>query len=78
MGLHARSVALAAGATGDHVERIAAMIVEARDITLEAARKALAILVAEGGAALPGVASGAPAAGADVTPSGGVATAIAE
>jgi hydroxymethylglutaryl-CoA reductase len=50
MGLHARSVALAAGATGDQVERIAAMIVEARDITLEAARRALAVLAAESSA----------------------------
>ena len=40
MALHARSVAVAAGATGDLVERVAAMIVEARDITLEGARKA--------------------------------------
>jgi hydroxymethylglutaryl-CoA reductase len=44
MGLHARSVALAAGAAGAAVERVAAMIVEARDITLDAARKALAVL----------------------------------
>jgi len=44
MGLHARSVAVAAGATGDRVERVAAMIVEARDITLEGARKALDVL----------------------------------
>lgn len=44
MGLHARSVALAAGAVGAAVERVAAMIVEARDITLDAARKALTIL----------------------------------
>lgn len=49
MGLHARSVALAAGATGNQVERIAAMIVEARDITLEGARKALSVLAAETG-----------------------------
>ena len=41
MALHARSVALAAGATGGEVERVATIIVEARDITLEAARKAL-------------------------------------
>jgi hydroxymethylglutaryl-CoA reductase len=41
MALHARSVALAAGATGTEVERVATMIVEARDITIEAARKAL-------------------------------------
>jgi hydroxymethylglutaryl-CoA reductase len=44
MGLHARSVAVAAGATGDRVEKVAAMIVEARDITLEGARKALDVL----------------------------------
>jgi hydroxymethylglutaryl-CoA reductase len=49
MGLHARSVALAAGAAGDLVARVAAMIVEARDITLEGARKALAVLTAESG-----------------------------
>jgi hydroxymethylglutaryl-CoA reductase len=47
MGLHARSVAVAAGAAGDLVERVAAMIVEARDITLEGARKALDVLVSE-------------------------------
>ena len=47
MGLHARSVALAAGALGEHVERVASMIVEARDITLEGARTALAVLAAE-------------------------------
>jgi hydroxymethylglutaryl-CoA reductase len=51
MGLHARSVALAAGAVGDLVGRVAAMIVEARDITLEAARKALTVLAAESGEA---------------------------
>jgi hydroxymethylglutaryl-CoA reductase len=49
MGLHARSVALAAGAAGGLVERVAAMIVEARDITVEGARKALAALTAEVG-----------------------------
>jgi hydroxymethylglutaryl-CoA reductase len=47
MGLHARSVAVAAGAVADQVERVAAMIVEARDITLEGARSALAVVVAE-------------------------------
>jgi hydroxymethylglutaryl-CoA reductase len=47
MALHARSVALAAGANGVEVERIAAIIVEARDITLEAARRALAVVRAE-------------------------------
>lgn len=49
MGLHARAVALAAGAAGHQVERVAAMIVEARDITLEGARKALSVLAAETG-----------------------------
>jgi len=49
MGLHARSVALAAGAAGELVERVAAMIVEARDITLEGARKALGVLAAQAG-----------------------------
>jgi hydroxymethylglutaryl-CoA reductase len=49
MGLHARSVALAAGAVGRQVEKVAAMIVEARDITLEGARKALSVLSAETG-----------------------------
>jgi len=44
MALHARAVALAAGAEGDLVERVAAMIVEARDITVEAARRAVAML----------------------------------
>jgi len=44
MALHARSVALAAGATGADVERVATLIVEARDITVEAARRALAVL----------------------------------
>jgi len=44
MALHARSVAVAAGAEGDLVERVASMIVEARDITLEAAKRALVML----------------------------------
>lgn len=43
MALHARSVAVAAGAVGSMVERVAQMIVEARDVTLEAARRALAV-----------------------------------
>ena len=51
MALHARSVALAAGAVGGEVERIAALIVEARDITIEAARRALAITRANGASA---------------------------
>ena len=48
MALHARSVAVAAGAEGELVERVAAMIVEARDITLEAAQRALDFLTADG------------------------------
>jgi hydroxymethylglutaryl-CoA reductase len=44
MALHARSVALAAGAAGGDVERVAALIVEARDITIEGARRALGAL----------------------------------
>jgi hydroxymethylglutaryl-CoA reductase len=44
MALHARSVALAAGAAGADVERVALLIVEARDITLEGAKRALASL----------------------------------
>ena len=48
MGLHARSVAVAAGAAGGAASRgVAAMIVEARDITLEGARKALDVLNCE-------------------------------
>jgi hydroxymethylglutaryl-CoA reductase len=48
MAQHARSVALAAGAVGDLVQRVAHMIVEARDITLEAAKRALEVLTADG------------------------------
>jgi hydroxymethylglutaryl-CoA reductase len=55
MGLHARSVALAAGAAGEQVGKVAAMIVEARDITLEGARKALGVLAAEEGDAASAV-----------------------
>jgi hydroxymethylglutaryl-CoA reductase len=47
MAQHARSVALAAGSSGHLVDRVATMIVEARDITLEAAKRALALLLAE-------------------------------
>ena len=47
MALHARSVALAAGADGEMVDKVAAMIVEARDITLEGAKRALALLHAD-------------------------------
>ena len=45
MAQHARSVALAAGAEGDLVQRVAHMIVEARDITVDAAKRALAVPV---------------------------------
>ena len=51
MALHARSVALAAGARPEHVDRVAAMIVEARDITVDAARRAMATLEASASAA---------------------------
>jgi hydroxymethylglutaryl-CoA reductase len=44
MALHARSVAVAAGAAGSTVERVARMIVEARDITVEAAKRAMEVL----------------------------------
>ena len=47
MALHARSVALAAGAEGSEVESVAAIIVEARDITVEAARRALSVIRAD-------------------------------
>ncbi len=49
MALHARSVAVAAGATKSMVERVATMIVEARDITLEAAKRALEVLSSRDG-----------------------------
>ncbi len=42
MALHARSVAAAAGAKGDEIDEIAAEIAEARDVTLDAARRAIA------------------------------------
>ncbi|MDB4992680.1 MAG: Hydroxymethylglutaryl-CoA reductase [Myxococcaceae bacterium] len=48
MALHARSVAVAAGAEGLHVARVAAMIFEARDITLEAAKRALLVVGSAG------------------------------
>ena len=41
MGLHARSIAVAAGANGDNVERVAGRIIELGDITLDAARRVL-------------------------------------
>ncbi len=49
MGLHARSVAVAAGATGEIVDRVAALIFEARDITLAGARRAMRVLANEAG-----------------------------
>jgi hydroxymethylglutaryl-CoA reductase len=56
MALHARSVAVAAGAEGALVERVAAMIFEARDITLEAAKRALLVVgsAGEGASAVDG------------------------
>ena len=48
MALHARSVAVAAGAAGAMVERVARMIVEARDITVEGARRAIEIVARAG------------------------------
>ncbi|MGO8992398.1 MAG: 3-hydroxy-3-methylglutaryl-CoA reductase, partial [Polyangiaceae bacterium] len=50
MAQHARSVALAAGCVGETVDRVATMIVEARDITVEAAKRALAFVKSEGDA----------------------------
>jgi hydroxymethylglutaryl-CoA reductase len=44
MSLHARSVAVAAGANGDEVERVASRICEQGEITLEAAERVLATL----------------------------------
>jgi hydroxymethylglutaryl-CoA reductase len=43
MALHARSVAVAAGAVGREVEQVATMIVEAREITLDGAQRALRV-----------------------------------
>jgi hydroxymethylglutaryl-CoA reductase len=42
MSLHARSVAQAAGAKSDEIDIVAAQIAEARDVTVDAARRALA------------------------------------
>ena len=62
-GMKALLAAVAAGAVGSEVERIAAMIVEARDITVEAGRRALNIVRAERPAASrPTRASDAPVA----------------
>ena len=46
MALHARSVAIAAGAEGQQVESVAQKINERGEVTLDAAIKALAQLVA--------------------------------
>ncbi|HKQ67963.1 MAG TPA: 3-hydroxy-3-methylglutaryl-CoA reductase, partial [Polyangiaceae bacterium] len=47
MALHARAVAIAAGARGLEVEPVALMIVEAREITLDGAKRALSALRAD-------------------------------
>ena len=44
MALHARAVAAAAGATNGEVERVAVMMVEARNITVEGATRALQVI----------------------------------
>ena len=44
MSLHARSVAVAAGALGTEVEAVAARIAEDGSVTLEAASRALSAL----------------------------------
>jgi hydroxymethylglutaryl-CoA reductase len=44
MALHARSVAVAAGASGEFVESVAALIVQTRNVTIAAAQAALAML----------------------------------
>jgi hydroxymethylglutaryl-CoA reductase len=59
MRLHARSVAVAAGAPLHRIDLVAAMIVEAREITLEGARRALAAL-SESDASAPTADGGRP------------------
>ena len=44
LALHARAVTVAAGATGELVQSAAQMMVEARDVTLTGAKKALGSL----------------------------------
>jgi hydroxymethylglutaryl-CoA reductase len=44
MALHARTVAIAAGANADEVDHVALLIVEARDITIEGAVRALLVV----------------------------------
>jgi len=51
MALHARSVAVTAGARGDWVEKIAAMLVESGQVKVEKARELLALLRADSGEA---------------------------
>jgi hydroxymethylglutaryl-CoA reductase len=51
MALHARSVAVTAGARGDWVEKIAAMLVESGQVKVEKAREFLALLKLESGEA---------------------------
>lgn len=42
MALHARQIAVAAGATGEHVERIAAQLIQEKNVRLERAKQLLA------------------------------------
>jgi hydroxymethylglutaryl-CoA reductase len=44
MGLHARQIAVAAGATGDDVDRIAAQLVQEKNVRLERAKQLLDLL----------------------------------
>ncbi|MFW6051134.1 MAG: hydroxymethylglutaryl-CoA reductase, degradative [Myxococcota bacterium] len=60
MALHARSVAIAAGARDDLVEQVAAEIHQAGDVTLDAARRVLARLTGQAAVAAPATAT-APA-----------------
>jgi hydroxymethylglutaryl-CoA reductase len=63
MAQHARSVALAAGAAGDLVQRVAQIIVEARQITLEAAERALSVLMADSALLTPDAEESVPLIG---------------
>jgi hydroxymethylglutaryl-CoA reductase len=49
MELHARQVAIAAGATGDHIERVARQMAAERIIRPDRAREILATLSADAG-----------------------------
>jgi hydroxymethylglutaryl-CoA reductase len=44
MALHARSVAMTAGASGDQIDRIAEQLVESNEIKVSKARELLALL----------------------------------